>query len=292
MKVPGRSFPTLVAVLAAAAVFVPVGGAESRDVAAFQDTASLRDEVSPTLYVTYAVNCTFTITNDSGASVSSIAPGGYNVEITTPVQFNEETDRMGLADSDFSDCKGHAQFQLTGPGVSIATTLDDGSNDHALFSAAFLPSSTYVAQDNNQPAVASRTITTLSGGTPTSPTISTSTGTTTSTTTPSTSVIGSQVPKTVKLLGTLDASVSSTGAPALTFKGKAVGRLTAGRYTVSVVDRSTTSGFLLQEIRKSATTVTGVAFVGKRSLTVDLTAGQWFFYPTFVGKKSYFIVVT
>jgi len=36
----------------------------------------------------------------------------------------------------------------------------------------------------------------------------------------------------------------------------------------------------------------GAAFVGKRSLSVTLSAGQWFFYPTFVGKKSYFIVIS
>ena len=38
--------------------------------------------------------------------------------------------------------------------------------------------------------------------------------------------------------------------------------------------------------------MTGTTFVGKRSVTLDLRAGQWFFYSTFVGKKTYFIVVT
>ena len=34
------------------------------------------------------------------------------------------------------------------------------------------------------------------------------------------------------------------------------------------------------------------AFEGKRSKTVNLKAGQWFFYPSFVGKKDYFIVTS
>ena len=37
--------------------------------------------------------------------------------------------------------------------------------------------------------------------------------------------------------------------------------------------------------------MTGVPFVGHRSVTLDLRPGQWFYYPTFVGTKTYFIVV-
>ena len=36
--------------------------------------------------------------------------------------------------------------------------------------------------------------------------------------------------------------------------------------------------------------MTGVAFVGKHSVTLTLRPGQWFFYPTFVGTKTYFLV--
>ena len=44
-------------------------------------------------------------------------------------------------------CKGSVHFQLTGPGVSLSTTLDDGDNDQALLQGIFQPSGTYVAQD-------------------------------------------------------------------------------------------------------------------------------------------------
>src|SRR4051812_48349900 len=74
----------------------------------------------PTLYVKYAINCTFTITNDNGGSVTSIAPGTYQVDVTSPLDF-ATIDMTGI--TDFTACRGFARFQLTGPGVSLATTI-------------------------------------------------------------------------------------------------------------------------------------------------------------------------
>jgi len=109
-----------------------------------------------------------------------------------------------------------------------------------------------------------------------------------------TSLVGSSANSTTStsdpLRGTLDATVSPTGKPKLTFKGEVVTTLKAGRYTVSVVDQSKTSGFIIQETRKAPTTAAGISFVGRRKVTIVLQAGQWFFYPTFIGAKSYFIV--
>jgi hypothetical protein len=48
----------------------------------------------------------------------------------------------------------------------------------------------------------------------------------------------------------------------------------------------------VQAIKQSAITVTSTTFTGKKSKTLNLKAGQWFFYPTFVGKKTYFIVTS
>jgi hypothetical protein len=59
---------------------------------------------------------------------------------------------------------------------------------------------------------------------------------------------------------------------------------------VVVTDMSAKSGFILQEIRKPARTVSSPSFTGKRSMNLSLKPGQWFFYATFVGKKTYFIV--
>ena len=48
---------------------------------------------------------------------------------------------------------------------------------------------------------------------------------------------------------------------------------------------------MLKQIRNAAATLTGGLFVGRRSLTLTLEPGEWFFYPTSAGKKSNFIVV-
>src|SRR6478735_8324189 len=122
-------FSTLTALLAAAAVLVPAGGA--RPVA-----------VQPTLYVDYTMNCTFTISDDSGRRVSTIPPGTYQVQIQTPVAFGA-VDLTGT--SDMTACKSFVQFQLTGPGVDLASTLGDGDSAFWLYTETFQPGGTYTA---------------------------------------------------------------------------------------------------------------------------------------------------
>ena len=92
--------------------------------------------------------------------------------------------------------------------------------------------------------------------------------------------------------GTLIGTVSAAGAIRLTFGGKPVGTLKAGRYTFSITDESKKSGFTVQETGRPATTVTTSPFTGRKKQTIDLGAGQWFVYPTFLGKKTYFIVIS
>jgi hypothetical protein len=253
--------------------------------------ATVRAAALPTLYVNYSVDCTFTITDDSGKQITSILPGTYQVQLNEPQPLvaNAGPGTSGPA------CNGLAAFQLTGPGVSLATAIDNGDGVN-LFTEKFLPSSTYVALDNNQPTIARVVFTTQASGTPPAPTVPYSTTASGKGTTSNTSVVGASTSSKkssstpLVLRGTLVATVSPSGKPSLMFKGKSVTSLKAGRYTVSVVDRSRTGGFVLQEIRKPSTTIAGVPFVGKRTTTVTLRAGQWFFYPTFVGSKTYFIV--
>ena len=85
--------------------------------------------------------------------------------------------------------------------------------------------------------------------------------------------------------------MSAAGRLTLAYKGKSVTSLTAGRYTITVTDKSATNGFMLEKIKHAAVSVTGVAFVGKRSASVNLTAGKWFFTPR-LGKTTYSIVVS
>jgi hypothetical protein len=259
--------------------------------------AASRAQQLATLYVNYTNSCTFTITNDSGGTVSSVAPGNYNVEINTPEDFaNAKQDAAGQGSDNF-ECNGSVQFQLTGPGVSLATTLDDGSNTYALLTADLLPSSTYTAVDNNVPS-ATVSFTTTSSGTPVTPAAPTnpaSQGTQTTSSSggqsSSSSVGGTSVASTkLTFKGTLAATVSVAGKLTLTFKGKRVSSLVEGKYTISVVDHSKTSGFVVQEVDGLATTVSSAAFVGTRHASVSIGAGQWLYYPSFIGKKTYFVV--
>ena len=263
---------TLAVVLAAAAVLVPAGSA--------------RHSALPTLYVAYTMNCTFGVTDDSGKKVSSIAPGTYQVYVTTPQVF-ANVDLTGI--SDMTACKSFTQFQLTGPGVSLFTTLQDGDEDKDLLKATFAANSTYTMVDLNQPSVARAVITTTATGSASSPTgPSTSAGGTSPSAKGSTqsSLVGSAV---VPFRGKLAATVDAAGKLSLTTKGKPVATLKAGLYTFTVVDKSATSGFEIQRLKAGATTLTSVAYKGTHVASITLKAGQWtFFSPG--GHKNYFIV--
>ena len=271
--VRGRPVPTALTLLALATAL------------AFGAAAARAASAIPTIYVAYALNCTFTITDDSGRTVSSIAPGAYQVQVTTPIPFAAEDPSQ----TDFTACKGNVQFQLSGPGVGIATTLDDGDGGFEQFTATFKPSSTYTAQDNNQPSVARGVFTTTATGTPPTASLPSGSGGTPTGTKPTVShdIAGSAV---VPFRGNLAATVDASGRLALTSKGKPVGTLTAGLYTVAVVDRSATKGFTIQKLKASAIALTAAGYKGTHVKTLDLKAGQWIFFSP-GGLKNYFIVV-
>src|SRR6059058_1475882 len=122
MAVRGRRALLLTAALmVAAAVLAALGNAGTRAGGA---------PALPTLYVQYTMNCTFAIFDDAGKPVTSIPPGSYQLEVSTPIMF--KLVRPGgvtvdnIAPNDFTGCKGWVQFQLSGPGVNLFTTLDSG----------------------------------------------------------------------------------------------------------------------------------------------------------------------
>ena len=261
-------------VLAATAVLV-LGAGSSR----------AAGTATPTLYVTYDTSCNFKITEDNGSLVGSAVPyGSYQVFVNTVFPF---------AAGGQASCE-NVEFQLTGPGVAISTDLTEGDASSEYEAATFQANSTYRAVDQNHPNTGVTTFTTSS--TPVSAVAApsgSSTGTSSSSSSSSgkTSAIGTTI-KTVPFRGTLVGLVNGAGVLSLSDRGKPVKSLLAGRYTFAVTDKSSKSAFTVQEVRANATTVTARSFVGKRSVTINLKAGQWFFYPTFVGKKSYFIVIT
>jgi len=278
-----RWVPTVIAALAVAAVLVPASGASSRA----GGTPAL-----PTLYVQYTMNCTFGIFDDAGRPVSSIPPGSYQVEVETPVMFKlvrpggVSTDN--IAANDFTGCKGWVQFQLTGPGVNIFTTLDSGCDAFLILpEQTFKPSSTYTAQDLNQPNVARATFSTLATGTPVAP--KSPYGPTSGKGTLQQDLVGSEAGKSA-LKGTLTGALSPKGKLTLLSKGKLVSILKAGRYKVAITDQSAKASFTLEAVNGGTVKdLTTAPFVGKHTVTVQLSAGRWMYYAN-RGKASYFLV--
>ncbi len=228
----------------------------------------------PTLYVQYTNQCSFTVVNDAGQPVTSIAPGQYELDVSTPIMFRLLAPGGPSGNpNDFTGCKGWVQFQMTGPGVNVFTTLDNGcSSDNVLGTWKFLPSSTYTLEDMNQPAATKMTITTLAGGTPQAPT-KTPYDTTSGTGTLSTDLIGSSAP----VRGTLEGKLAANGKLTLTLKGKPVSKLRSGRYTFAISDQDRSGGVSLQANVKSvaASQLSGPAFVGGKKTTVALSTGRW-----------------
>jgi hypothetical protein len=275
-----RPVSIAVALLAAAAIFVPAVGATSRDAA---------PQATPTLYVNYTMNCTFSIVDDSGKAVTAIPPGTYQVMVTTPIMFKlvipggPGIDNM--APGDMTGCRGWVQFSLTGPSVNLQTTLDVGCDSNLLLPpTTFKPSSTYTAVDNNQPSATRMSFTTLATGTPAIPT-----------TTPYDATSGKgDVQQSLlasgSVLANLNGSVSSGGLATLLNKGKAIRTLPSGKYRFTIVDKDPRAGFSIlgpKSTKVSALTSTG--FVGRKTVTLNLAAGRWVFYSN-VGKQATFVV--
>jgi hypothetical protein len=261
---------SLIVALTAAAVLTPSGGARP-------------GAVQPTLYVDYTMNCTFSISDDNGRHVSSIPPGTYQVLVQTPVVF-ADVDLSGVFD--MTACKSFVQFQLSGPGVSLSTTLQDGDEDKEMLRATFQPGATYTAQDLNQAGVTRTTFSTQATGSAVAPTGPTSnvSGKGSS----QESLVGSAANP---FRGALDAIVYRSGKLSLSRNGKTVSSLKTGRYTFSVDDESKTAGFSLQLLHGKSTAVTSVAYTGSHDVTLQLKPGRWFFF-TPGGRKSVFFVTS
>jgi hypothetical protein len=223
----------------------------------------------PSLYVNYKTeDCTFRVMNDSGAAVSTIAPGTYQVVITTPDPYGVFGQTDGLA-----ACKGFIQFRLDGPGVSVYTTLDYGDGTSEMYPATFQPGATYTIQDDNNIPGTHRTITVATSGSATPTT--TAKGTTTSAT---------------DALASLHGIVAANGKLSLRRNGKAVRSLKAGRYTFSVDDRSRKLGSRVQILNGKPQTITSAGYVGWQQVTLALVPGRWaFFAPG--GDRTVFLVV-
>jgi len=234
------------------------------------------------LNIFYTTAKTFQLKLDSGAIVSSIPAGSYTVLV-----FDDASTDPTPA------------FVMSGPGVSITSDLDStgmGIDTPTSFGPFnFAAGGSYSIKDSNLAGSATTlTVTAASGGS----TASTTTPPTTSTTTPPVTTqqttttrpaTTTTTPSGPKVMGTVKASVSAAGKATLSFSGKAVTSLAAGRYTVTVADRSAKAGFILGKPGHPVL-LSGVKTVGTSSHTLTLTAGKWFFEGAIDSPKVSFTV--
>jgi hypothetical protein len=237
-----------------------------------------RSLANPAIRVQFSLTGTISVTGPSGAQLGTtsgqptvIPAGYYTVLLLGP-----------------GGCAVIPYFELRGPGENIASNLTEGELDNDSVNAYFQPNSTYTWRNRDVPG-AVFTFSTSSEVVGTAPAVAGPKGNqaTNHTTVKSSDFVGSEI---LPFRGTLTGSVTAAGRLSLSYQGKSVARLKAGRYTISVVDRSSTSGFLVQKVRHAATLVTGRTFVGRRATKVQLTAGKWVFMPV-GGKQGYTIPV-
>jgi hypothetical protein len=242
-----------------------------------------RGVANPTLDVTFSSGGTIAVTLPDGTPVGSssgtptaIPAGYYSVVLTAP-----------------GECVQVPLFTLSGPGADLQSDMSGGEVNTEVHEVYLEPSSTYTWTTFGTPAVntfvTSSQIEGAQSGYAPSGASGTSSGSAPSS---SENIVGTAVASSVaaRLVGTLSGTVSAAGKVTLDFKGRGVANLTTGRYTLTVTDRSTKRGFMLQRRDYPAQNLTGAPFVGKKSTSVDLTAGQWSYGASPQGKKTYFVV--
>jgi hypothetical protein len=240
--------------------------------------------VSSTLDAGFDADGNIYLTFADGTKIGNPTPPGTVVPAGTYT--------IDLNNNSLDDLGNPHSFRLSGPGVNLSA----GGVVQSTWTATFQAASVYTYQDDDNPSSKFYFGTTGSGATSTVPTVNTTSSTppvtgTTPKATDNSPLAGKSAsgPSASTYRGILVATVRP-GKLTLTRNGKPVAEILQGRYRIVVTDTSRTGGFTIQEAGRPGTTVSGVSFVGKRSATIMLSAGQWFFYPTFVGQKTYFIV--
>jgi hypothetical protein len=249
-------------------------------------SASAQTVILPTIYVNYGWTCAFSIVSDANTPVTTIPPGTYQIEVSTPEPFGNVDQ---TAATNYYGCDGAIAFELSGPsGVMWTTSLSGGDDDTDLTTVTLVPNETYNLVDNNDPAAASATITTQASGAPTNPSTTQGSGESTSLGSSPSQAPSSTLPN----RGSLSATVGPHGAVALTFRGRRVGVLKSGRYRVTVINRSRTGGFILQQLNEPYKLLLRIGVLGTHTMTVALVPGQWLFSPRFTGRKGWFTVIS
>jgi hypothetical protein len=232
---------------------------------------------TPSLYANYSPSCTFAFVNDNGSTVTSVAPGTYQIVVATPFAFSNGN----------ASCEQIA-FDLTGPGVNLTTDLGSGDAEYEQHTVTLQPGATYTVQDDARPAQTRRTFAVATSGSAAA--VGTSTGSSSSSSSSSSTKDGTASKDVVgSAVGKLDAVVSASGKVTLRKANKGVSFLKSGRYTIRIVDQSKAAGFAVQTVKHTPKTLSTAPFTGSHSVTVTLAAGQWYFLSP-GGTRHPFIV--
>jgi hypothetical protein len=221
--------------------------------------------VTPTLVVNFTPTGVVSVSLPDGTAVGStggtpttIPAGYYTLVLNGP-----------------GGCIIEPLFELSGPGVNITSDMLGGEVDTYSVSATFLTNATYTWHiDQNQNVVYSFKATGPLTGVAATVGSSTSSGASSPPT--SIGIVGSEI---VPFRGTLTASVTSRGAPVLSYRGKLVTALKSGRYTVVPKTR-----MIIEKQGHKA-----IVLSTKRSLT--LSTGTWLLAPR-AGKRAASVVVS
>jgi hypothetical protein len=178
------------------------------------------------------------------------------------------------------------QFQLTGPGVDLFSTLDSGCDAFLLLPAQnFKPGATYTFQDLNQPGVTRTQLSVEKDGSPAAPPTNPYTKTSGKGDKSVDPIGAGRVP----IVGTLAAMIGKSGRLSLTKKGRTVLTLKTGKYKFVVNDQSTKGGFVIEPVEGKAKSLTSIKFTGKVSKGAMLKPGRWMYHSA-SGKSYYFLV--
>jgi len=179
------------------------------------------------------------------------------------------------------DDSGAHNFHLTGPGVDVGTTI--GGLQSPTWTVTFQPGSHYRFQCDDHPDFMYGEFNTsgTGGGGSTDSGGSSSGGSTSGGSSSSGSgTVSNTGTKSAAVLGTLIGRVNPAGQLVLTYGGIPVKKVKAGRYKVTVADRTPKRSFVVGKAGGAATTIGGVAFVGTKTVTLNLTTGKWTFYAS------------
>jgi hypothetical protein len=184
------------------------------------------------------------------------------------------------------DDSGAHNFDLQGPGVSVSTTI--GGIQSPTWTVTLQPGSHYRFQCDDHPDFMYGEFDTSGGGGGTTGGGSSSGGSTSGGSTSS----GGTGSKPAAVLGTLIGRVNPAGKLVLTYGGIPVKKMNAGRYKITVADKTPKRSFLVGKTGGAATTIGGVAFVGTKTVTLNLTTGKWTFYASGGPKSSSSFIVS